>query len=159
MRWLLQRAAEYSEGALHVGALGVLEHYFLAQPIIGHMKPPNHDNQSQKAEKVDTLPLPVRRGLKKLGEDIALARRRRRISTQSMAERLQVSLKTLQRLEKGDPTVAVGTVATALFVLSELERFTNLLDTASDDVGLSLMDQAVPKRIRRKKPTASSGAL
>lgn len=103
--------------------------------------------------------MPVRRGLKKLGEDIALARRRRHISTQSMAERLQVSLKTLQRLEKGDPTVAVGTVATAMLVLSELERFTNLLDTAADDVGLSLMDQAVPKRIRSKKATESSGAL
>jgi len=103
--------------------------------------------------------LPVRRGLKKLGEDIALARRRRRISTQSMAERLQVSLKTLQRLEKGDPTVAVGTVATAMLVLSELERFTNLLDTAHDDVGLALMDQNLPKRIRSKKAARSSGAL
>ena len=76
-----------------------------------------------------------------------------------MAERLQVSLKTLQRLEKGDPTVAVGTVATAMLVLSELERFTNLLDTAGDDVGLTLMDQNLPKRIRSKKTTSSSGAL
>jgi transcriptional regulator with XRE-family HTH domain len=109
--------------------------------------------------KVDTLPLPVRRGLKKLGEDIALARRRRRLSTQSMAERLQVSLKTLQRLEKGDPTVAVGTVATAMFVLNELERFTNLLDSAGDDVGLALMDQNLPKRIRSKKAAKSPEAL
>lgn len=76
-----------------------------------------------------------------------------------MAERLQVSLKTLQRLEKGDPTVAVGTVASAMLVLSELERFTNLLDTAGDDVGLTLMDQNLPKRIRSKKTTSSSGAL
>ncbi len=76
-----------------------------------------------------------------------------------MAERLQVSLKTLQRLEKGDPTVAVGTVATAMLVLSELERFTNLLDTAHDDVGLALMDQNLPKRIRSKKAASSSGAL
>jgi len=123
------------------------------------MKPTKSPNESQKAAKTDKLPLPVRRGLKKLGGDIALARRRRHISTQSMAERLQVSLKTLQRLEKGDPSVAVGTVATAMLVLSELERFTNLLDTAADDVGLSLMDQAVPKRIRSKKATESSGAL
>lgn len=123
------------------------------------MKALNVDNQSQKAAKADLLPLPVQRGLKKLGEDIALARRRRRISTQSMAERLQISVKTLQRLEKGDPTVAVGTVATAMLVLNELERFTHLLDTAADDVGLSLMDQAVPKRIRSKKATPSSGAL
>jgi hypothetical protein len=53
----------------------------------------------------------------------------------------------------------VGTVATAMLVLSELERFTNLLDTAGDDVGLTLMDQNLPKRIRSKKTTSSSGAL
>jgi transcriptional regulator with XRE-family HTH domain len=123
------------------------------------MEPLNSPIRSHTTAKVDALPLPVRRGLKKLGEDIALARRRRRISTQSMAERLQVSLKTLQRLEKGDPTVAVGTVATAMLVLSELERFTNLLDTAHDDVGLALMDQNLPKRIRSKKAASSSGAL
>jgi transcriptional regulator with XRE-family HTH domain len=123
------------------------------------MNPLIPDKTSQKTAKVESLPLPVRRGLKKLGEDIALARRRRHISTQSMADRLQVSLKTLQRLEKGDPTVAVGTVATAMLVLSQLDRFTNLLDTASDDIGLSLMDQAVPKRIRSKKANTSSGAL
>lgn len=123
------------------------------------MEPLNSSIRSHTTAKVDALPLPVRRGLKKLGEDIALARRRRRISTQSMAERLQVSLKTLQRLEKGDPTVAVGTVATAMLVLSELERFTNLLDTAHDDVGLALMDKNLPKRIRSKKAASSSGAL
>jgi transcriptional regulator with XRE-family HTH domain len=123
------------------------------------MEPLNSSIKSHTTAKADALPLPVRRGLKKLGADIALARRRRRISTQSMAERLQVSLKTLQRLEKGDPTVAVGTVATAMLILSELERFTNLLDTAGDDVGLTLMDQNLPKRIRSKKTTSSSGAL
>ena len=123
------------------------------------MEPLNSSIKSHTTVKSGALPLPVRRGLKKLGADIALARRRRRISTQSMAERLQVSLKTLQRLEKGDPTVAVGTVATAMLVLSELERFTNLLDTAGDDVGLTLMDQNLPKRIRSKKATSSSGAL
>ena len=123
------------------------------------MEPLNFSIKSHTTAKADSLPLPVRRGLKKLGADIALARRRRRISTQSMAERLQVSLKTLQRLEKGDPTVAVGTVATAMLVLSELERFTNLLDTAGDDVGLTLMDQNLPKRIRSKKTTSASGAL
>ena len=65
----------------------------------------------------------------------------------------------MKHVEKGDPTVAVGTVATAMLVLSELERFTNLLDTAGDDVGLTLMDQNLPKRIRSKKTTSSSGAL
>jgi transcriptional regulator with XRE-family HTH domain len=123
------------------------------------MKPENARNESVKTSIVERLPLPVRRGLEKLGQDISLARRRRHISTQSMAERLNVSLKTLQRLEKGDPTVAVGTIATAIFVLNELDRLANLLDTARDDVGLGLMDQAVPKRIRRRKNTSPAGVI
>jgi transcriptional regulator with XRE-family HTH domain len=123
------------------------------------MKPENELNESFKTPISERLPLPVRRGLEKLGHDISLARRRRHISTQSMAERLNVSLKTLQRLEKGDPTVAVGTIATAIFVLNELDRLANLLDTARDDVGLGLMDLAVPKRIRRRKDTSPAGVI
>ena len=96
------------------------------------------------------LPIPVRRALVQLGQDLALARRRRHISTQSMAERLQVSTATLRRLERGDPSLAVGTLAKALLVLNSLERFSHLLDTGKDDLGLLLMDEALPKRIFRK---------
>lgn len=104
------------------------------------------------------LPTPVIRAVRALGEDLALARRRRRISTKSMAERLQISVATLRRLERGDPTVAVGTVATALHVLGALDAFARLLDTSVDDIGLQLMDQALPKRIRNKATDPSSGA-
>lgn len=96
------------------------------------------------------LPLPVRRAIKQLGQNLALARRRRRISTQSMAERLQISTATLRRLERGDPSLAVGTLAKALLVLNALEQFSNLLDTGADELGLQLMDEALPKRIVRK---------
>jgi transcriptional regulator with XRE-family HTH domain len=96
------------------------------------------------------LPLPVRRALMQLGGDLGLARRRRRISTQSMAERLQVSTATLRRLERGDPSLAMGTLAKALLVLNALEPFAHLLDTGTDDLGLQLMDEALPKRISRK---------
>jgi len=104
------------------------------------------------------LPLPIHRALHKLGEDLALARRRRRISTASMAERLQVSVATLRRMERGDPSVAVGTVACALLVFNAIDRVAQLLDTGSDDIGLQLMDEAVPKRIRKKALGPASGA-
>lgn len=100
-----------------------------------------------------TLPLPARRALVRLGQNLALARRRRRISTQSMAERLQVSTATLRRLERGDASLSVGTLAKALLVLNSLQRFSELLDTGADDLGLQLMDEALPKRIARKKST------
>jgi transcriptional regulator with XRE-family HTH domain len=97
--------------------------------------------------------------LRQFAQDLALARRRRRISTQSMAERLQISPATLRRLERGDPSVALGTVARALLVFNALDRFSSLLDTAGDDIGLQLMDEALPKRISRKSARRKSGAV
>ena len=104
-------------------------------------------------------PLHVIRALTRLGRDLSLARRRRQFSQQSMAERIGTSVATLRRLERGDPSVAVGTVARALFVLGEIERLGGLLDTATDTIGLSLMDEQLPKRIRRRRVTPESGAL
>ena len=43
-----------------------------------------------------------------LGKQIALARRRRRMTAQSLAERVGISRGTLQRLENGDVKVEIG---------------------------------------------------
>jgi transcriptional regulator with XRE-family HTH domain len=96
-----------------------------------------------------SLPLPATRALRKLGHDLALARRKRRISTADMASRLFVSRDTLWRLEKGDPSVAIGTLATAVFILQLHERLTNLANPASDELGLDLEEERLPQRIRR----------
>ena len=60
--------------------------------------------------KPSSIPLPAAHALRKLGRDLALARRKRGISTGDMAARLFVSRDTLWRLERGDPTVALGTL-------------------------------------------------
>src|SRR5258708_39495106 len=91
------------------------------------------------------------RALPKPGRDLSLARRRRRLSQASLAERMGVSLATVKRLENGDPRVAVETVARALHVLGEVDRIDNLLDTSEDSLGLVLMDEQLPQRVRPKK--------
>lgn len=96
-----------------------------------------------------SLPLPAAHALRKLGRDLALARRKRGISTQDMASRLFVSRDTLWRLERGDPTVASGTLATATFILQLHDRLANLAAPGSDALGLSLDEHRFPKRIRR----------
>src|SRR5258708_30487438 len=108
---------------------------------------------------LSTLPLPVRRALGQLGRNLALARRRRRISTQSMAERLQISTATLRRLERGDPSLSVGTLAKALLLLNALERFSWLLDTGADALALPLMDESLPKRLVNKSSQRGTDAL
>jgi transcriptional regulator with XRE-family HTH domain len=101
--------------------------------------------------KISSIPLPAAHALRKLGRDLALARRKRGISTSDMAARLFVGRNTLWRLERGDPTVALGTLVTAAFVLNLHDRLTNLAAPASDDIALSLDERRLPKRIRRKK--------
>src|ERR1700689_1542415 len=85
-----------------------------------------------------SMPLPAERALRKLGRDLALARRKRGIATNDMAARLFVSRDTLWRLERGDPTVALGTLVTAAFILNLHERLANLAAPARDELGLSL---------------------
>ncbi len=98
-----------------------------------------------------TLPIPVRRALGNLGKDIKNARRRRRISTQMMAERAFISRTTLNKVEKGDAGVAMGIYATVLFILGLSGRLNDLVDSQFDSVGRTLGEELLPKRIRYSK--------
>jgi hypothetical protein len=95
------------------------------------------------------LPLPVKRALTKLGQDIRSARLRRRIATTTMAERAFITRPTLRKVEHGDPGVALGIYATVMFVLGMTPRLADLADTRTDEVGLQLEEERLPKRIRR----------
>ena len=104
------------------------------------------------------VPLPVERAIRKLGNDISLARRRRHISQSSLAERMGASLSTVRRMEKGDIKVPIHFFARALHVFGEIRALEHLLDTPNDEIGLTLMDEHLPKRIRSKSG-GPSGAL
>lgn len=125
------------------------------------MQSSNPVKSSYRSVKQDLapLPVPVVRALEKLGHDLSLARRRRMLTQESMAERIQTSVATLRRLEKGDPRISIGVIAQAFLVLGELNQISGLLDTATDEIGLSLMNEQLPQRVRNKKRTVSSGAL
>ncbi len=102
------------------------------------------------------IPPPVVRAIRKLGSDISLARRRRHITQASLAERMGASLSTVRRLEKGDVRVPIHFFARALHVFGEIQALEQLLDTANDDIGLTLMDEQLPKRVRSKRSTPSA---
>ena len=101
------------------------------------------------------LPTPAARALVKLGRDLSLARRRRRLSQVSLAERSGVGLNTLRRLEKGEPSVALEHLARVIYVLGEIERIEKLLDTGTDEAGLLMMDEELPDRVRARKSTGA----
>lgn len=97
---------------------------------------------------VKTIPFPVQRALRKLGENICEARRRRRIPTQLLAERAGISRGTLNKIEKGDQGVSFGAYARILFVLGLIDRLAQLVDPSIDLIGLTLEAESLPKRIR-----------
>lgn len=103
------------------------------------------------------MPAPVERAIQKLGQDLSLARRRRRISQASLAERIGASLNTVKRMEHGDPRVPVHFIARTLHVFGDIQRLDQLLDTGEDQIGLMLLNERTPKRIRSRRTTG--GAL
>lgn len=105
----------------------------------------------------DLLPSASRRALRKLGQDLAVARRKRNFTLAMMVERMGVATNTYRRIEKGDPTVAMGAYAMALFVLGFGSALGELVSPSRDEMGLQLDEARLPKRVRFKHtaPTSS----
>lgn len=93
------------------------------------------------------MPTPkARDAARVLGAQIAAGRRRRRWTAARLAEQVNVSLPTLRKIERGDPTVAMGTVLDAAVAVgvplfgSDIDR---LADHIEDRVAL-LPDRVTP---------------
>ncbi len=99
----------------------------------------------------DVMPLAVRRGLKKLGTDLSIARRKRRLTVNMMLERTGLSKATYERVEAGEPTVAIGAYTMCLFALGFGNALSDLIDQSHDQTGLLLDQQRLPQRIRAAK--------
>ena len=89
--------------------------------------------------------------LRQMGADLKMARRKRRIPIEDFALRVGVSSRTIIRLEKGDSGVSIGTLAMACLTLVEIGRIDRLIDPATDDTGLLLDRDRLPKRISRER--------
>ncbi len=89
----------------------------------------------------------MQKALRKLGQDINDARRRRRIPMALMAERAGIARTTLAKIEKGESTVSLGGYAAVIFVLGLTDRLQDLADANHDLIGRELEEEALPKRI------------
>lgn len=98
-------------------------------------------------------PFPVSRAMRKLGEDLKNARKRRRITTKLAAERANISRTTLTKIEKGDAGVSIGAYAKVLFILGLISHLSDMVDIKFDKFGQTLETEHLPKRVRHKKKT------
>lgn len=79
-----------------------------------------------------------------MGEQIMLARKRRHLSMQDIADRASVTRLTVSKVEHGDPTVSMGIYARILFALN-LEKDITLI-AANDHLGRQLQDAELLKK-------------
>jgi transcriptional regulator with XRE-family HTH domain len=100
----------------------------------------------------------VRRSLRKLGQDLRDARRRRGLPAAVVADRAFTSRPTLQRIEQGDPAVSIGIYAAVLQALGFLDRLSQLADSSHDTTGLALATEKLPQRVRLRRPNENSDA-
>lgn len=90
-----------------------------------------------------------RRVLENLGENIKLARLRRRLTAEQVAERAKISRKTLWHVEKGSQHISIGVI---LQVLSVLGLKNDLKNLAADDLlGRKLQDAGLTTKKRGPK--------
>lgn len=94
------------------------------------------------------LPPRIARSLEKLGADIEIARKKRRLTMAALCERAGISVPLYQRLIRGASGTSVGAYAMVLFSLGRGTPFDTLLDMAQDDTGLLLDQERLPKRVR-----------
>ena len=88
--------------------------------------------------------------LTQMGEQIKLARLRRNLSVDLTAERAGISRATLWKVEKGDPSVAIGIYASVLHALNDMDKDL-LLVAQNDPLGRTLQDLNLPIRKRAPK--------
>lgn len=102
-------------------------------------------------------PAAVRRSLRKLGADLKDARRRRQLTMSVMADRAFTTRATLQRVEKGDPSVGMGIYAGVMHALGFLDGLAALADVSADPQGQLLDAAQRPRRIRLPRQAKIDG--
>jgi transcriptional regulator with XRE-family HTH domain len=96
------------------------------------------------------LPHSAKHALTKLGQQVRLARKRRHWTIAELAGKMEVSAPTIMALEKGQPTVGIGILFSALWVLG-LDKALVELSALRDETGEQMLNERLPKKIRHKK--------
>src|SRR5258708_31772715 len=103
------------------------------------------------------VPPAAAQALRGLGENLAIARTRRRESQRAGGKRLGVSVPTLIRMERGDPGVGAGIYTTALWLIGRAGALPDLAAPASDRGALeSDVRDALKRRAVRSAASAEA---
>jgi transcriptional regulator with XRE-family HTH domain len=101
---------------------------------------------SRPSDAIATLPPVILKALTQFGEHLAIARMRRKESQRAWARRLNVSIPTLIRMERGDPKVSMGVYATATWLVGLIAALPEAVHPRHDQGALELDIRSALKR-------------
>jgi len=113
----------------------------------------------KQSKALSSLPAAASAALRLLGENLAIARVRRRESQRVWAKRLGVSVPMLIRMERGDPGVGIGILATALWMLGRAQALPALAAPESDRGALEMNVREALKRRAVRSAASIEGRL
>jgi transcriptional regulator with XRE-family HTH domain len=112
---------------------------------------------TQQAKHIQApLPFEVRNAVKDLGERIRVARIRRRMSQDELADACGIGRRTLYRIESGETGIAVGNIFAVLWKLGLLGTARSLADPDQDEHGKILEAARMPRRVRASAAVADN---
>jgi len=107
----------------------------------------------------DSLPPVAVTALRRLGENIAIARVRRHEPQRAWAQRIGISVPTYIRLESGDPGVSMAAYASALWLMGRVEALPGIAAPENDLGALERDVRAARGRARVRAPASLSARL
>lgn len=110
----------------------------------------------QVASAIEAMPPAAIAALRKLGTDLATARKRRKQPLRAWAARLDVSVPTLMKMEKGDAAVSIGVYATALWIIGRHDALGAVADPKEDVAALENEISVAAQRGRRTGGAANA---
>lgn len=94
------------------------------------------------------IPVPVRRALRELGEDIVTWRKLQRLTAAQVADRAGIDVKTLRSLEHGEGSASLENTLRVARAIGMLDALAQALDPYTTDVGRLRTDERLPTRVR-----------
>lgn len=116
----------------------------------------HNTSESQQSRGKQPVPLPVRRRLRVLGNEVSTWRKLQNLTQAQLADRAGITRMTVVRLEKGDGGISSENLFRVLRALGLLDRLALALDPYQSDVGRLRADERLPQRVRPRNLERSS---
>jgi transcriptional regulator with XRE-family HTH domain len=100
---------------------------------------------------LEATPYPVEHALKKVGSNLRIARLRRKLTIQEVAEKIGAGPRAIRAAENGKPSTLIAVYAALLWAYGLLSPFEDLANPADDQEGLALSGLGIGDRARRSK--------